>query len=117
MGERPTDLTDAPTVNMPGTAMRLAKSHPDLWAAYQHFGALVNSAGPLTDRERRLVHLAYALGSTSEGAAHSHARRALAEGMDDKTLEHVALLAATTLGWPKAVRALSLLEDVIADRE
>lgn len=106
------DLTDVPDVKLPRAAAKIAQEHPELWEAYQRFGELVGSAGPLKARERRLVHLAYALGSNSQGAAHSHARRALAEGVSAADLEHVAILAATTLGWPQAVRALTIIQDV-----
>ena len=68
--------------------------------------------GPLDARARRLVHLAYALGQASEGAVHSHVRRGLSEGIATAEFEHVAMLAATTLGWPQAMRALSLVHDV-----
>ena len=112
MGQRPRELTDAPDVKLPKAVAGLAKTRPQLWEAYQRLGELVGEAGPLGARERRLVHLAYALGSASEGAAHSHARRALAEGLSIDELEHVALLSITTLGWPQAVRALTILHDV-----
>ena len=46
------------------------------------------------------------------GAVHSHARRGLAEGVAAAELEHVALLAVTTLGWPQAVRGLTWIKDV-----
>ena len=69
-------------------------------------------AGPLNDRERRLVHLALAIGADSRGAAHSHARRGLSEGLSAEDLEHVALLTITTLGWPRAIRALMWVWDV-----
>jgi hypothetical protein len=32
-------------------------------------------------------------------ATHSHARRAVAEGLDQAELDHVALLAITAMGW------------------
>ena len=112
MAERPRDLSDAPDVKVPGAAARIAQKHPEVWEAYQKLGGSISDAGPLTERERRLVHLAYALGSASEGAAHSHARRALSEDISEAALEHVALLAVTTLGRPQAVRALSLVQDV-----
>ena len=112
MNTEPRDLTDLPDVQLPRAAAKIAQEHPELWQAYQRFGELVSSAGPLEARERRLVHLAYALGSKSHGAAHSHARRALAEGLSRADLEHVAILAATTLGWPQAVRALTIVQDV-----
>lgn len=112
MTRKPKELTDAPDVKLPKVAAQLAKSHPELWEAYQRLGEAVSEGGPLGARERRLIHLAYALGSASEGSAHSHARRALAEGLTAEELEHVALLQVTTLGWPQAVRALTIVQDV-----
>jgi alkylhydroperoxidase/carboxymuconolactone decarboxylase family protein YurZ len=66
----------------------------------------------LTEREQRLVNLALAIGGDSEGATHSHARRAVAEGLSGPELDHIAFLAITTLGWPQAIRGLSWIRDV-----
>lgn len=60
------------------------------------------------------VETALAIGANSEGAVHSHARRALEEGLDRDMLRHVALLAIPTLGFPAAMRALSWIDDVCA---
>jgi len=108
----PADLSENPTVALPSTAQLIAKDYPDVWAAFQQLGAAVNRAGPLDGRTKRLVHLALAIGANSHGAVHSHARRGLAEGLATAELEHVALLAATTLGWPQAVKGLTWIKDV-----
>jgi alkylhydroperoxidase/carboxymuconolactone decarboxylase family protein YurZ len=108
----PADLSENPTVTLPSTAQLIAKDYPDVWAAFQQLGAAVNQAGPLDGRTKRLVHLALAIGANSHGAVHSHARRGLAEGLSTAELEHVALLAATTLGWPQAVKGLTWIKDV-----
>jgi alkylhydroperoxidase/carboxymuconolactone decarboxylase family protein YurZ len=97
---------------LPGAASQIAAEHPQLWQAFQQLGEQVSRAGPLDERTRRLVHLALAIAAGSEGATHSHARRALAEGHEVAELEHVALLAITTLGWSKAVKGLSWVRDV-----
>jgi alkylhydroperoxidase/carboxymuconolactone decarboxylase family protein YurZ len=112
MSENPTDISDAPGVELPGTAGQVAKEKPELWRAFQALGKATGAAGPLSEREQRLVNLALALGGDSEGATHSHARRALAEGLSADELEHVAYLAITTLGWPQAVRGLTWIRDV-----
>jgi alkylhydroperoxidase/carboxymuconolactone decarboxylase family protein YurZ len=112
MSENPTEISDAPGVELPGTAGQVAKEKPGLWRAFQALGAATGAAGPLSEREQRLVNLALALGGDSEGATHSHARRALAEGLPADALEHVAFLAITTLGWPQAVRGLTWIRDV-----
>jgi 4-carboxymuconolactone decarboxylase len=108
----PTEISDAPGIELPGTAGQVAREKPELWRAFQALGAATGEAGPLSEREQRLVNLALALGGDSEGATHSHARRAVAEGLSAEELEHVAFLAITTLGWPQAIRGLSWIRDV-----
>lgn len=110
--ERAEETTDTPTAHLPSYAGRAAHEQPGLWRALQDLGREASRAGPLDARTRRLVHLAMAVGSGSEGAAHSHARRALAEGLSAEEIEHVAWLAVTTLGWPQAIRALTWIRDV-----
>lgn len=97
---------------IPSAPARLAEAHPDVWKAYGALGAATAAAGPLTDRERRLVKLALAVGARSEGAVHSHTRRALAEGIGRDALLHVAMLAIGPLGLPQAVAARTWIEDI-----
>ncbi len=108
----PREISDAPEVELPGTAGQVARDKPELWRAFQALGAATGAAGPLSQREQRLVNLALAIGGDSEGATHSHARRAVAEGLAADDLEHVAFLAITTLGWPQAIRGLTWVRDV-----
>lgn len=112
MRNDPRQLSETGEVRLPGAARQVADAHPELWAAFQHLGEQTSRAGPLDERTRRLVHLAYAIGANSEGATHSHTRRGLSEGISPDELEHVALLAITTLGWPQAVRALTWIRDL-----
>jgi len=112
----PTEISDSPGVELPGTAGQVAREKPDLWRAFQALGAATGAAGPLSEREQRLVNLALAIGGDSEGATHSHARRAVAEGLSAEELDHVAFLAITTLGWPQAIRGLSWMRDVTKGR-
>jgi alkylhydroperoxidase/carboxymuconolactone decarboxylase family protein YurZ len=108
----PADLSQNPAVDLPPVPQHIAKDYPDVWAAFQRLGAALSDAGPLDARTKRLVHLALAIGADSQGAVHSHARRGLAEGLAAADLEHVALLAVTTLGWPQAVKGLTWIKDV-----
>ena len=108
----PAELSENPAVDLPTAAHRIANEYPEVWAAFQQLGASVSEAGPLDGRTKRLVHLALAIGADSSGAVHSHARRGVAEGIPPAELEHVALLAVTTLGWPQAVRGLTWITDV-----
>ena len=98
--------------DLPGAAGDLAKSHPNIWAAYADLGAATAAAGGLTERERRLVKLALAIGAASEGAVHSHTRRGVAAGVSKEDLHQVALLAIGPLGLPRAVAAGTWISDV-----
>ena len=113
--EDPAELTSTPETGLPGHAGKAAREQPELWRALQELGEQATKAGPLEARERRLVHLALALASGSEGATHSHARRGLVEGLSPADLEHVAWLAVTTLGWPRAIAGLTWIRDVTGE--
>ena len=98
---------------LPSAAQKIAASYPQAWKAYEDLGTACGQAGPLDARTRRLVKLAIAAGGGSEGAVHSHVRRALEEGVSADELRHVALLAVPTLGFPKAAAALSCIDDLL----
>jgi alkylhydroperoxidase/carboxymuconolactone decarboxylase family protein YurZ len=97
---------------LPAVPTSIEHEHPELWEAFVALGRAASQAGPLDQRTCRLLHLALAIGADSEGATHSHVRRGLREGVTAAELEHVALLAVTTLGWPQAMRALSWIRDL-----
>lgn len=97
---------------LPSGAGHLARTFPEVWNAYAKLGEACAEAGPLDGRTRRLVKLALSIGVASEGAVHSHARRALEEGITAEELLHVVLLAIPTTGLPNAVKALTWVEDI-----
>lgn len=97
---------------LPAAAGSIEERYPDLWRAYAVLGKACSEAGPLDARARRLVKLGLAIGAGSEGAVHSHVRRGLDEGLSKDEIEHAALLAVTTLGFPQAVKALSWIRDL-----
>jgi AhpD family alkylhydroperoxidase len=89
------------------------KQYPEVWKAYQDFGEACSDAGPLDEKTVRLVKLALAVGAKSEGAVHSHTRRALKQGISPEELRQVALLAVTSIGWSPSMAALSWIQDVV----
>jgi AhpD family alkylhydroperoxidase len=98
--------------NLPSGAGEVARAYPEVWNADAALGKACSEAGPINGRTARLVKLALAIGTLSEGAVHSHTRRALAEGVSKEELKQVALLAVPTLGFPQGVKALTWIEDV-----
>jgi alkylhydroperoxidase/carboxymuconolactone decarboxylase family protein YurZ len=105
------DEVDDPE-ELPATAGSLAEQYPEVWAEYADLGEACAEAGPVEGESKRLAKLALAIGAGSEGAVHSHVRRGLDEGLDAETLEHVAVLAIPTIGFPKAMAARSWIRDV-----
>ncbi len=102
----------AESETLPAAAGQVAQAYPDIWRAYAALGAACAEAGPIEGQTLRLIKLALALGAASEGGVHSHCRRALEEGVPAEALKQVALLAIPTLGFPRAVAALTWVEDV-----
>jgi alkylhydroperoxidase/carboxymuconolactone decarboxylase family protein YurZ len=97
---------------LPAIVEEFARKYPGVWDAYNRLGKAAAEAGPLDARTERLVKLALAIGARLEGAVHSHTRRGLAAGLSQAELEHVAVLAIATLGWPTALAAFSWLDEV-----
>ena len=59
---------------------KMKQRHPQLLDAVEAPGVAVAKAGPLGDKSRQLVQLAATAAIRSEGAVHSHARRAIKAG-------------------------------------
>jgi alkylhydroperoxidase/carboxymuconolactone decarboxylase family protein YurZ len=98
---------------LPDIVEELRAENPAVWECYTGLEAALAEAGPLDARTQRLVKLALALGARHEGAVHSHARRALREGVSRAELLHVAMLGVTTLGWPHATTGRAWILDTL----
>jgi len=97
---------------LPSAAGTVARGYPAIWQAYSALGKACAEVGSIDHRTLRLVKLALAIGASSEGAVHSHTRRAIDEGISREELKQVALLAIATLGFPQAVKGLTWIEDI-----
>lgn len=92
---------------------RLRKRHPKAFDAIENLGRAMRAEGPLDERAAHLVQLAAAAAIRSEGAVHSHTRRALAAGASRAEIRHALLLLTSTIGFPNVVAALSWADDLI----
>jgi 4-carboxymuconolactone decarboxylase len=86
-------------------------TYPEVWKAFSELSDNCHEGGPLDDKTRRLVKLAIAVAAGLEGGTHSAVRHAKDAGITQQELEHVAVLAITTIGFPAAMRALSWIRD------
>ncbi len=87
------------------------QQHPSVWESFSKLAEECHNTGPLEDKNRRLIKVALAIGAGLEGATHSAVRHALDAGVTQEELDHLAVLAITTLGFPSAMRALSWVHD------
>ena len=90
---------------LPQPFQDFTRAYPRVGQAYEALAAAAHEAGPLDERTRRLVKLAIAVGGRLEGAVRAHARQAKSAGIPVEELDHVVLLALTTIGLPSAVAA------------
>jgi AhpD family alkylhydroperoxidase len=95
---------------------RFTKQFPEAHAAYEQLGAACHSSGPLEAKTRELVQLGMAIGIRSEGAVHSHVKKALAAGASPEEIRHAVLLGIPTLGLPTTVAAFTWIGDIL-DRQ
>ncbi len=99
---------------LPPQAFRdFAETYPAVVEAYERLADRIREAGPLSAREIGLVKLAISIGARMEGATHAHARKALAQGVEPQAIEHVALLACPTIGFPNMMTARGWVRDIV----
>jgi alkylhydroperoxidase/carboxymuconolactone decarboxylase family protein YurZ len=98
----------------PNSISSFEKKYPAVWEAFAKLGAACHENGPLDEKTRRLVKLAMAVAFRHEGAVHSATRNALKSGVTREEIQHVAILAITTIGWPAAYAAMTWIEDEVS---
>jgi 4-carboxymuconolactone decarboxylase len=98
---------------LPQVYERFGTEYSEVMGAYRNLAERLHAAGPLSARERRLAKLGIAAGRESEGGVRSHARKALAEGIEPEAIRQVAVLAISTAGYPAAMAAYGWINEVL----
>ncbi len=99
----------------PSLYLRVKERYPEFVAAVESLGEAARSLGPLEEKTLQLVQLAAAAAVRSEGATHSHVRRALKAGASADEIRHTLLALTSTIGFPNVTAALSWAEDILAE--
>ncbi len=100
-------------IDPPTPYQRFMDAYPEVGETYEALGKAATEGGPLDHRTIHLIKLGLAAGMQQEGAVHAHARKALAAGITPDELRHAAVLAVTTLGFPRMMATLTWVEDMI----
>ncbi len=93
---------------------QIAKLFPGAISALEDLGSAVRDAGPLEGKTVELIQLAGAAAVQSEGAVHSHTRRAIQEGATPLEVYHTLLLLISTIGFPRTSAAMRWAEDILS---
>jgi 4-carboxymuconolactone decarboxylase len=97
----------------PGAYRRLRSQHADYIDAVEALGSAVRRAGLLEEKVTQLVQMGAAAAIRSEGAVHSHVRRALELGVTAPEIHHALIALTSIIGFPTVRAALSWADDVI----
>ncbi len=98
---------------LPDNYTWLMNEFGDVMKAHQQLGKELKNAGPLDEKTIQLIQLAAAATSRSEGAVHSHAKRAVEAGATPGEIYHTLLLLTSTVGFPTIAASLSWVRESI----
>jgi len=93
--------------------LKVKQSSPDFIAAVEALGQAIKDSGPLDEKTVQLVQLAGAAAIRSEGAVHSHARRALEAGAGPQEIRQSLIVLTSTIGFPSVMAALSWADEIL----
>jgi 4-carboxymuconolactone decarboxylase len=101
---------------LPKNTQSFAATYKDVWEAFQQLGDECHNAGPLDDRVRRLIKIGIAAAAQSEGAVHSAVRQAKKAKISDDEIRHAIVPSLTTIGFPRALAAMSWAQDILGKK-
>ncbi len=103
--------------NFPEWYAKLREEYRDYLGAVENLGETVRRGGPLDEKTSHLIQLAASAAIRSEGAVHSHTRRALEAGASTEEICQAILLLTSTIGFPAASAALCWVHDIVGAKK
>jgi 4-carboxymuconolactone decarboxylase len=76
-------------------------------------GETAKNSGPIGGKTAELIQIAASIAIRSEGATHSHTKRALAAGASKEEIRHTVIILTNTLGFPNVMAGLSWVIDIL----
>jgi 4-carboxymuconolactone decarboxylase len=102
---------------IPDQYLHIEKRFSKFLKAVDNLGKVARGSGPIDRKTSHLIQMAAAVAIRSEGAVHSHTRRALKTGATPEEIYHAIILLASTIGFPTVSAALSWADDVIRKQQ
>jgi 4-carboxymuconolactone decarboxylase len=101
----------------PGWYSFIRENHGKFISALEQLGEVVRQEGPLDEKTSHLIQLAASAAIRSEGAVHSHVRRALKAGAKPEEIYHSVILLTSTIGFPNTSAAMSWVYDILGEEK
>jgi alkylhydroperoxidase/carboxymuconolactone decarboxylase family protein YurZ len=98
---------------LPEQYKSIRKRYKGYFGAVNKLGQAARQAGPIDEKTGHLIQLAAAATLGSEGAMHSHVRRALEAGATPEECRHAVILLTSTIGFPTVSAALTAVDDIL----
>ncbi|RLD86565.1 MAG: carboxymuconolactone decarboxylase family protein [Bacteroidetes bacterium] len=92
---------------------KVKKHHPGFLEAVENLGLAAKKAGPIDEKNAQLIQLAASVAIRSEGATHSHTKRALETGATEEEIRHCVIMLTNTIGFPAVMAGLSWVNDIL----
>ncbi len=100
---------------LPNHYVSIKKRFEEYGEVLSDLGRVVKDTGPLDEKTSQLVQLAASAAIRSEGAVHSHAKRAMELGASSDEVYHSLILLTSTIGFPNVAAAISWVDDLFKD--
>ncbi len=100
---------------LPKHYVSIGRRYKEYGDALGDLGRVVKEIGPIDDKTSQLIQLAASAAIRSEGAVHSHARRAIDLGASSDEVYQTILLLTSTIGFPNVAAAISWIDDLLED--
>lgn len=100
---------------MPKHFLKLQERYGQVMDSLKALGEATYKAGPVDEKHAHMIQLAAAAALRSEGAVHSHTRRALNAGASAEEIRHTIVLLTPTIGFPTVSAALSWVDDILEE--
>jgi AhpD family alkylhydroperoxidase len=93
----------------------IKQRHQEVVSAVETLGETLKRQGPIDEKTAQLIQLAAAAAVRSEGAVHSHTRRALDAGASIEEIRHALLMLTSTIGFPAMMAAMAWADSVLGE--
>lgn len=101
---------------LPEHYMSIRERFKEYGKVLNELGRVTKKSGPVDEKNSQLVQLAASAAIRSEGAVHSHTKRAIEAGASSDEIYHTLILLTSTIGFPNVAAAISWVDDIMLDK-